>query len=425
MNAYLVLVVFIVLKFLQFLVANYLSYINRSYYLNADNRRHVMGLMGIRQSEMDKATAYSEDKYRFGMFSGWTQTLVFFGFLALGGFGYFESLASSGLSLLGLGAESGILKGLLFFGILGLVSSLWSLPFDYYSSFVIEEKHGFNRQTPKLFFVDRLKGLVLAMLLGGTVLSLVLYLMSHMGGAWWIWAWGVVSGFSILMAWIYPTFLAPLFNKFTPLKEGELFSRIKALSERVGFNAGEVFLMDASKRSSHGNAYFTGVFGKKRIVLFDTLVDSMEPQEVEAVLAHELGHFKLHHVRWALIRSVVITGVVLYLLNLALPLKVFYESFAFDGISHYAALVVFSMWFSLIEFFLAPIGSWLSRKNEFAADAFASEFAEAGHLVDALKKLRESNAGMPLCHPAYSMVYHSHPPLPERIDALLKLKPQS
>ena len=412
-----ILWLFIALKFVQFLFSNWLAAVNRSHYLNEENRQKVMNLLGIELEELQKATVYSEDKYRFSLIAGWVQFFVFVVFLAAGGFGFIESLA---IRIAGMLEGGSIITGLAFMGCLGFLSSVWGLPFELYSTFKIEEKHGFNRQSIGLFFKDRAKGLLLGVILGGMLLSAILALMAWMGDSWWIWVWAVVSGFSILMAWIYPTFLAPLFNKFTRLEDGELFGRIKSLSERVGFNAGEVFLMDASIRSSHGNAYFTGVFGKKRIVLFDTLVDSMKPKEVEAVLAHELGHFKLNHVRWALIRSVITTGVVLYLLSICLPLEVFYRSFAFAGVSDYGALIVFFLWFSLVEFFLAPIGSWVSRRNEFAADRFAAEHSQASDLVSALNKLRKANAGMPLCHPLFSMIYHSHPPLPERIEALGK-----
>ena len=320
-----------------------------------------------------------------------------------------------------MGAHLGggsIVVGLCFFATLGLVSSVFSLPFDYYATFVVEEKHGFNKQTLKLFFIDKIKGLVVGGILGAILLGGLLWVMDHLGEFWWIWAWGFLSGFSILMAWAYPTFISPLFNKFTPLDDGELKDQVFSLAEKVEFKTSGISLMDASIRSSHGNAYFTGIFGEKKIVLFDTLVKKMSAKEVVAVLAHELGHFKLNHVRWMLVRGLCFTGLFLYILSLLLDNQSMYESFGFSGVSNYAALVVFPSWFGLVEFVIGPISSLLSRKNEFAADAFAKKYTGSDDLVSALLNLRQSNFAMPISHPWYSAFYYSHPPLGERIQAL-------
>jgi STE24 endopeptidase len=251
----------------------------------------------------------------------------------------------------------------------------------------------------------------------------LLFVMGRTGTHWWIPAWLLLFGFSLLTAWLYPTLLAPLFNKFHPLEEGSLREAIYELAGKVKFNADGISIMDASKRSSHGNAYFTGVFGKKKIVLFDTLVKSMSPSEVVAVLAHELGHFKLHHVRWSLIRSFFVTGLMFYGLSLCLPLVSFYQAFGLPAVSDYGALVVFSLWFGPINFILQPLLSQISRRNEFQADAFALQNIEDQRkLGDALLKLRENSQMMPLSHPWYSGVYHSHPPLLERLSAMGYIK---
>jgi STE24 endopeptidase len=242
--------------------------------------------------------------------------------------------------------------------------------------------------------------------------------MERMGSTWWLWAWGVTTAFSIFAAWIYPTVLAPLFNRFTPLPDGDLKDAILALARRVGFRAGGLFVMDASRRTAHGNAYFTGLFGQKRIVLFDTLLEAMGTREVVAVLAHELGHFKLHHVRWAVVRSVAMSGLVFYALSLCLPLEPFYAAFFLDRTS-YGALAVFSLWFGLVSFLIQPLSNALSRRHEFAADAFALRSgATASELGSALMKLREKSRLLPLSHPLYSRVYHSHPPLLERLRVM-------
>ena len=213
--------------------------------------------------------------------------------------------------------------------------------------------------------------------------------------------------------------LAPLFNKFSPIEEGDLKEKIFGLAKKISFETSGIFIMDASTRSTHGNAYFTGVFGKKRIVLFDTLVKNLSSNEVVAVLAHELGHFKLKHIRWALIRSILFTGILFYLLSLCIQMKDFYTAFGFETISNYAALVIFPLWFSLISFLLSPLMSFLSRKNEFAADEFAvSTIKNSNDLGSALINLSKSNHSMPLSHPLYSQFYYSHPPIVERLEAM-------
>jgi STE24 endopeptidase len=364
------LILFVVLKFAQYFIASYLARINRRYYLQPLRQKVAREALGISQEDLDKSLAYASDKYRFGQFSGWASLLLLTWFLVVGGLGYFERIA---VGLAGERADSQIVVGLLAFAMMGLGMMLFGVPFSYYHTFVIEAKHGFNRQTHKGFFLDMIKGLVINAILGGILMSMLLWIMEKAGQYWWAWAWLAVSTYSILTMWLYPSFLAPLFNKFSPLEEGELKNKINELAERVKFRTSGLFIMDASKRSAHGNAYFTGVAGKKRIVLFDTLVNSLKPQEVVAVLAHELGHFKLQHVRWMLIRSVLMTGLTFFLLNLFLPYTEFYEAFGLRGVSTYGALIVFSLWFSLIDFLMLPFQSYLSRRNELAADRFALE----------------------------------------------------
>jgi STE24 endopeptidase len=312
-----------------------------------------------------------------------------------------------------------IAVGLLLFAALSLLSGVVGLPFDYYRTFVIEERHGFNRQTVRGFWLDLVKGLMLGAILGGLILGVVLWIMEQAGPTWWIWAWLALSAISLLTAWLYPTLLAPLFNKFRPLEDGALKTAIDALASRVGFGSKGVMVMDASRRSSHGNAYFTGLFGKKRIVLFDTLIASLTPSEIVAVLAHELGHFKLRHVTLGLIRGLATTGLLFFGLSLCLELTPFYTAFGLKEPTTYGALLVFSMWFGLANFYLQPISNHISRRHEFAADRFALEHIEnKTELGQALLKLREKSHSLPLSHPLYSAVYHSHPPLLERLDAM-------
>jgi STE24 endopeptidase len=410
------LLVFVVLRLGQHIVERMLAHVNRAYYRDAGRQAQAQKALGISDEDLRRTLAYTEDKYRFSTLTGSIMLPVTMGFLIFGGFGLVERTARAAVEPLGGGA---VVTGLCFFGALGLLGMLTGLPFEYYRTFVIEERHGFNRQTRRGFWLDRLKGLAIAAVLGGLLLSVLLWIMEAAGSLWWVWAWAAISIFSILTAWLYPTLLAPLFNKFSKIEDGELKRAIDGLAAKVGFRTSGVFVMDASKRSSHGNAYFTGVFGEKRIVLFDTLVQALTPAEVVAVLAHELGHFKLRHVRWALLRGIAVTGLAFWMLSLALPLSEFYQAFGLSGATNYGALVVFSLWFGVVDFFLSPAGNWISRRNEFAADAFAlKQVGGPRELAQALLKLREKSHAMPLTHPVYSSVYHSHPPLLERLQAM-------
>lgn len=414
-----ILIAFVFAKIAQSALEFILSRLNRTYYSNPTRQKEVCDQLAIGSEDFQKTLAYTEDKYRYGLWTSLINTIVVLAFLAAGGLGFVEGQAL----LIAREIEGGeIVVGLAFFAIISALSFMLSTPMEIYHTFVLEDRHGFNRQTIGGFVKDRIKGIILGAVLGGLLLSCLLYVMGAMGQNWWIWAWLTVSLFSLLTAWIYPTFLAPIFNKFTPMPDGDLKDEINSLARQVGFRAGGIFVMDASSRSTHGNAYFTGLFGEKRIVLFDTLLKSLNTREVVAVLAHELGHFKLHHVRWALIRGLLTTAAMFYLLSLCLPLQGFYSAFGLTGVSNYGALLVFSMWFGLLDFFLQPIGSYLSRKNEFAADRFArQQLTRSQELIDALVKLRESNHGMPLSHPWYSRIYYSHPPLIERLAALRAL----
>ena len=411
----LLLALFLLLRFAQQVVETALARLNRRHALDPVRLADAGRALGIGENEMAKAVAYSGDRHRFGLVYGWVEVLVALAFLAAGGLGVAEAGARAIAGALGLGT---IATGLAFFAILGTLSAFLELPFDLYATFRIEEKHGFNRQTLGGFFLDRLKGAGIAMALGGPVLAAVLWLIERMGPSWWLWVWGVTTAFSLFAAWIYPTVLAPLFNKFTPLPDGELKDAILDLARRTGFRAGGISVMDASRRTAHGNAYFTGVFGQKRIVLFDTLLEAMGSREVVAVLAHELGHFKLHHVRWGMARGIATSGLVFYALSLCLPLDPFYSAFSLEK-SAYGALAVFGLWFGLVSFLLQPLENALSRRHEFAADAFALRSgATAAELGTALRKLSEKSRHLPVTHPLYSRVYHSHPPLLERLRAM-------
>lgn len=303
------------------------------------------------------------------------------------------------------------------------ISGAVELPLDYYRQFVVEERFGFNRMTKRIFFMDRLKGLVVGAAFGIPLLFVVLWLMKQAGSYWWLWTWVVWVAFQMLVLVLYPTFIAPLFNKFEPLRDEALRSRIEALMQRCGFAAKGLFVMDGSRRSAHGNAYFTGFGAAKRIVFFDTLLARLSGSEIEAVLAHELGHFKRRHVVKRMVVTFAISLVLLALLGWLSQRVWFFEGLGVRpsllGGNEGLALVLFFLAVPVFLFFVTPLGSLSSRKHEFEADAFAATQTDAQHLVNALVKLYEDNASTLTPDPLYTAFYYSHPPASQRIDRLL------
>ncbi|MBW9107361.1 M48 family metallopeptidase [Paraburkholderia phenoliruptrix] len=304
------------------------------------------------------------------------------------------------------------------------ITSAVDLPFDYYRQFVIEQRFGFNRMSLRIFVVDRLKGVLLGAAFGLPLLFVVLWLMNRAGSFWWLWTWIVWVVFQMLVLVLYPTFIAPLFNKFEPLKDEALKSRIEALMKRCGFAAKGLFVMDGSRRSAHGNAYFTGFGAAKRIVFFDTLLARLSGSEIEAVLAHELGHFKRRHVIKRMLVTFAISLALLALLGWLTQQVWFYEGLgvrpSLVGGNSALALVLFFLALPVFVFFVTPLGSLTSRKHEFEADAFAATQTDAQDLINALVKLYEDNASTLTPDPLYTAFYYSHPPASQRIDRLLR-----
>ena len=299
-----------------------------------------------------------------------------------------------------------------------LISSLLELPFSIYSTFVLEERFGFNRTTVKTFLVDIVKGGVLALLLGVPLLWTILWLMEKSGDLWWLYAWLVWTGFSLFIMWVYPTLIAPIFNKFEPLEEGDTLERIKALLHRCGFSSNGIFVIDGSKRSSHGNAYFSGFGRNKRIVFFDTLLQMLDDDQLEAVLAHELGHFKKKHIIKGMLISFATTFFALALLSWLIKNPWFFSALGVSTPSNYMALLLFVLILPVFTFLLHPLLSLFSRKNEFEADEFAAQQTQADHLIQALVGLYKENASTLTPDPLYSAFYDSHPPAPVRIAHL-------
>jgi STE24 endopeptidase len=304
------------------------------------------------------------------------------------------------------------------------ITSAIDLPFDYYRQFGIEQRFGFNRMTKRIFFADRIKGVLLGAAFGLPLLFVVLWLMNQAGTYWWWWTWVVWVVFQMLVLILYPSFIAPMFNKFEPLKDEALVQRIDALMKRCGFAAKGLFVMDGSRRSAHGNAYFTGFGSSKRIVFFDTLLSRLSGSEIEAVLAHELGHFKRRHVIKRMVVTFLISLAMLALLGWLTQRTWFFEGLgvrpSMTGSNDGLALVLFFLAVPVFLFFVTPLGSLSSRKHEFEADAFAATQADAKDLVNALVKLYEDNASTLTPDPLYTAFYYSHPPASQRIDRLLR-----
>ncbi|MCR4464780.1 M48 family metallopeptidase [Burkholderia sp. SCN-KJ] len=364
-----------------------------------------------------RAADYTVERTRLAMFEIVVSAAVLVGLTLLGGVGALDTLLTGWFGR-GYGQQVALVAAVL------AITSVIDVPFEYYRQFGIEQRFGFNRMTQRLFFTDMLKNTLLGAVLGLPLLFVVLWLMNQAGSLWWLWTWIVWVAFQMLVLLIYPTFIAPIFNKFEPLKDEALRTRIELLMKRCGFAAKGLFVMDGSRRSAHGNAYFTGFGASKRIVFFDTLLARLTGQEIEAVLAHELGHFKRRHVMKRMLVSFVLSLVPLALLGWLAQRTWFYTGLgvtpSLDTSNAGAALVLFFLAIPVFLFFATPFSSLTSRKHEFEADAFAASQTDAQDLVSALVKLYEDNASTLTPDPVYTAFYYSHPPASQRIDRLMQ-----
>ncbi|MBT5825494.1 MAG: M48 family metallopeptidase, partial [Gammaproteobacteria bacterium] len=313
---------------------------------------------------------------------------------------------------------SEIMTGIASLGSVFFIMSIFELPTSLYLTFVIEEKFGFNKSTVGQFIKDQFLQLALVAVIGLPLLALILWVMQALGNTWWIWTWAILISFSLLMSWLYPTLIAPLFNKFTPLEDGTLKERINQLLERCGFSSNGIFIMDGSKRSGHGNAYFTGMGNNKRIVFFDTLAESLDDDEMEAVLAHELGHFKRKHVIKMLVASSIMSLISLGVLGWLITENWFFTGLGVGVPSNAAALLLFMLVSPAFTTFMTPISAYFQRKFEFEADDFAAEHAQASKLISGLVKLYKENASTLTPDPLFSAFHYSHPPAAIRIAHL-------
>lgn len=393
---------------LQFLMETVLDYLNSRKFQDPipeelqdvfDNKEYL------------KSQAYKKDNYNFGILSSTFSIVLTLGFLIFGGFEWIDLLARNI-------TENPILMALLFFGIIMIGSDIITTPFSYYQTFVIEEKYGFNKSTRKLFFLDKIKGWLMMAILGGGMLSMVIWFFQLAGNNFWIYALGLIAIFTVFMNLFYSRLIVPLFNKQIPLEEGSLKSKIENYAGKVGFKLQNIFVIDGSKRSTKANAYFAGFGKEKRVTLYDTLIKDLEEEEIVAVLAHEVGHYKRHHIIINLIISILLTGVTLFILSFFINNPEFSYAIGVSEPSFHAALICFGILYSPISEITGLVMNILSRKFEFEADDYAKNTYKALPLINSLKKLSKNNLSNLTPHSAYVFMHYSHPPLIQRIRNL-------
>ena len=408
MSLYLIAILLIVI--FDFLWSQYLSYRNRKR-MSPEIPSQLEGIYD--EEEYAKQQAYQKVNSRFGIYASLFSFIILLAALLFGIFGRLDVFLRQCM-------DNEVILALAFFGVIYFVNDIISLPFDYYTTFVIEERFGFNKSTKKIFWIDHLKGLLLAVILGGTILALIVWLYGTLGEYAWLYAWAAITIFSLVMTLFYSNIIVPLFNKQTPLEAGELRNAIEAFAQKAGFGVNNIYVMDASKRSTKANAYFTGFGTKKRIVLFDTLINDLDTGEIVAVLAHEIGHYKKKHTLQGVFISICYTGVMLFLLSRFLDNEDIAIALGGKTASFHLGLIAFSVLFTPISLIIGALSSILSRKNEYQADAYAAGFGLADLLISGLKKLSVKALSNLNPDPLYVFFHYSHPTLLQRMEALKK-----
>ncbi|MCW8980130.1 MAG: M48 family metallopeptidase [Altibacter sp.] len=363
------------------------------------------------QATYRKSQKYKKEKYRFGLLTSTFTLLITIAFFFLDGFAWVDAWARSY-------SENSIVIALIFFGSILLAGDLLSLPFSYYNTFVIEAKYGFNTTTLKTFILDKLKGWAMLAILGGILLAAIIWFYETTGPDFWIYAWAIVTVVTILMNLLYARLIVPVFNKQTPLEPGMLRTKIEAYAQTVGFQLDKIFVIDGSKRSTKANAYFSGFGREKRVTLYDTLLKDLEEEEIVAVLAHEVGHYKRNHIIVNLIISIVTTGFTFWLLSLFVDSVLLSEALGVATPSFHIGLIAFGILYSPISEVIGLLLNYISRKFEFQADNFAKATYNAQPLISGLKKLSRNNLSNLTPHPAYVFAHYSHPPLLQRFRNL-------
>jgi len=404
----LVYILIIIIPVAGYLTERYLNYLNMKMWSPEvpEKLKDIIDNTRYRNSQL-----YHKDNERLSLFSSTFNLSVILIMILAGGFAFIDN------SLRNINNHPVVLS-LVFFGIIGLASDILNIPFAWYDNFVIEKKYGFNRMTIRTFITDHLKSWMLAVVIGAPVLALITWFYYRTGKSFWVYAWGLITLFTVFINFFYSTLIVPLFNKQKPLEDGTLRSKIEEFAMKTGFRLKDIYVIDGSKRSTKANAYFSGFGSKKRIVLYDTLIKELEEDEIVAVLAHETGHFKKRHILQSMGSSVLVTGIMLFLFSLVVDNPRLSQALGADSSSFHMGLIVFGILYSPVSLLIGILGNHISRKNEFAADRFAKMHGYALYLASALKKLSVSNLSNMVPHPAYVFFYYSHPPLLERLRYL-------
>ncbi len=411
MSATTILWIILVIYIADFALERFLGYLNTTRWSNIipDELKGIYD-----EKEYQRQQDYTKVNYRFGRYLAYLTFVLVLLILYFGLFGWLDSYVYDHIT------QHPILQALVFFGIIALLSDIMGMPFEWYSAFVIEERFGFNKMTKKTFFVDKLKNWLLGAILGGGIFSLIILIYNKMPEYFWLVAWGVVAVISIVLAMFYTSLILPLFNKQTPLEDGTLRDKIEQFSSKVGFKLDNIYVMDGSKRSTKANAFFSGLGPRKRVVLYDTLIEELAEEEIVAVLAHEVGHQKKKHIVQSTLISLVNTGLMFFILSLFLGNEQLCMALGAERASFHIGILAFGLLYTPISFFLGILMSLFSRKNEYEADAFAKEHYDASALISGLKKLSVKSLSNLRPHPLYVFCYFSHPTLLQRINALSK-----
>lgn len=400
--------IIIAILVIEFLIDQYLDFLNASYFKKPipENLKDV-----YTEKEYIKSQAYKKERERFSNFSGILMFVFTLLFLFLDGFAYVDQIARTWF-------ENEIYIGLSFFGIVVLASSLISVPFSYYQTFVIEEKYGFNTTTLATFVGDLCKSLILAAVFGGGILALLIWFFELTVSNFWWYAWGLISFFALFANMFYAKLIVPIFNKQTLLAEGSLRNKIESYANEVGFKLQSIYVIDGSKRSTKANAYFSGFGKEKRITLYDTLIKELSEDEVVAVLAHEVGHYKKKHIIFNLLASIFTTGFTLWIFSLLVNEPLLAEVLGASTTSFHLSLITFGLLYSPISTITGLVMNVISRKFEYQADDFAKHTFKAEHLVSSLKKLSSKSLSNLTPHPTFVFFNYSHPPLQKRVENL-------
>jgi len=410
MNPQLLFLIIISIIIIDFIIDKFIDYLNAKHF----NDEIPQDLKDVyNEEEYYKSQAYKRENYKFSLITGGFSILLTLGFFIFKGFAWIDSIARSY-------SDNEIIITLIFFGIIMLGSDIITTPFSFYHNFVIEEKYGFNKSTKKLFFIDKLKGWLLSILIGGGILAMIVWFYQKTGDSFWLYTWLFMGVFTVFMTMFYSSLVVPLFNKQTPLEDGELKTAIKAFANKVNFKLDKIFVIDGSKRSTKANAYFSGFGSKKRIVLYDTLINDLETDEIVAVLAHEVGHYQKKHVFINMVLSLLLTGLTLFILSLFISNSILSEALSVSIPSFHIGLIAFGILYSPISELTGILMNYISRKFEYQADNYAKNKFNATSLISSLKKLSKNSLSNLTPHKANVFLHYSHPTLLQRVINLKK-----